>query len=134
MKIAQYNPLAASEPYRVEEILATLRVDILILTGTQRVAPIDTAVVESSCMGYQLYHWGLNKKAKFSNRACGITIAVSKKTFPQRCITVHYPPPSLAGRLGMLTLRTARADLLVGGVYIAYEKLNGGPHVPQGSE
>eukprot|EP00929_Paragymnodinium_shiwhaense_P037319 TRINITY_DN19901_c0_g1_i1.p1 TRINITY_DN19901_c0_g1~~TRINITY_DN19901_c0_g1_i1.p1 ORF type:complete len:346 (+),score=36.52 TRINITY_DN19901_c0_g1_i1:115-1152(+) len=125
MRCAVYNPLAATESGRIEDILQQCSsVHLLCMPGNKfRKHQLDgDPFVLRSRKKFWCFDWGYDATKQHSNRSCGVSLCIAKRAFSDKAFhTVFSPPEALAGRGGAVRIRTAKHDILVMGLYVPPE-------------
>ena len=111
-----YNPLSATDGFRLEEISSTFRsIDFVFLPGTQG-KQFDDVVTQRPLEHHAYYHWGWSR-GRHTNRSAGIGIGVGKRWRKDSVKQIWSPPKGLQGRGGALRVRQEGHDYTLLGAY-----------------
>eukprot|EP00971_Amphidinium_carterae_P181109 3592777-Amphidinium_carterae.1 len=113
LRVVQYNPQALPASRNLSDVLQKFKGEgatVVSLTGTSQSlmqAHFDGSldIVRSRREGYTVWQWpfgdGTTQKQGWTNKSCGVMLAVKTKRFPDRKIVRSWQPgSSLQGRAG----------------------------------
>ena len=120
-----YNPQSLKTPGRTRDIARNFRWhDFIALPGTRIPQTSEQSCVVQTVGTHRFYNWGAGK-GKFVNDACGVSIGIKRRPFPERCVVQVFSPPShLQGRGGAVRLKRGDADITPIVVYVPTEPYN----------
>ena len=118
LSVLSWNPCSLVSPGRLEEISrAFSMLPLGILIGTR--IPQGDIPMSQGVVGHHRYihaGWG---KTRHSNRSAGITFIMNKRWFKPRDVVYCDPgPPELAGRTGIVRLKSGRFDISLVAAYL----------------
>ena len=113
LRVAQYNPLAASTYDRMEDILGEIKtVDMFGLVGTQRSMARGVDELDRQWISGRLCLHERWRDAIFSNRSVGVTLVLGKSMREQHVVKVVRSRPELRGIFLAVRLRSTGFDLM----------------------
>ena len=112
LKALLYNPCSLHNDRLTEIVLGAAAFDIIALPATQqRQTDPLVPVTRSRIVRHTALSWGW-KKTSWSNKSCGITIALGPR-LANGIKKVFVPPVELTGRVGAVRIRNKTVDLTV---------------------
>ena len=115
LAITLYNPLAATEELRLQEISHEFKKhDVVALIGSHTKA--YEAIVKQRLIHHTAYKWGWSR-GRWTNRAAGITIMLGKQWKEASVVRLWVPPAGLAGRGAAMRIRQGKLDLTILALY-----------------
>ena len=111
LKLAEYNPLSATRPYRLDHIVNELAAVILWMSGTGFKQAFGNRSNWNLEGGYRIFSWGWDGRQQYSNKSAGVAIVLGPRLSDVRVTCISEPPSSLQGRGGKIIIKQHDLDL-----------------------